>query len=108
MMEKWREEKGENHSLCPFPPQIQGRSPGSKELTGTKKKRRKSSGSETGKPEKGRKEEIPGGGRDQERKSLENGKLQEAPALTICCWGCHCQQGGQGHLLGPPRPVSSA
>lgn len=59
-----------------------------------------------GNQERDRKKEIHGGGGT--RKERENGRLQEAPALTTSCWGCHCHRGGQGYLRGRPKTGSKA
>lgn len=49
---------------------------------------------ESGKPEKGRKKEIHGGGERPGKRREE--RLQEAPGSDICHWGCCSHQGELG------------
>lgn len=93
MVKKWREEE-EGRKTFPCTPSPTNR--------GQEVLEAKSGGSgRQGNQERDRKKEIHGGGGT--RKERENGRLQEAPALTTSCWGCHCHRGGQGYLRDGPR-----
>lgn len=62
-MEKWREEEGRKPSPAPLPPQIKGRKSWRQRVNRNEEATEEEWGVwETGKPGKGRKEEIPGGG----------------------------------------------
>lgn len=97
----------------PAPRKARAGSPGGEELTGTeklkKRRQRNRGGLGRGSQQRaGRRKSTVGEGPG---KSREDGRLQEAPgpqAPIVCCWGCHCHQGGQRHLLGAPKPGSSA
>ena len=81
--EKRREEEARDHCLRFLPPQTKGRKSWEQRVNRNEEAVEEEPRVwETGKPEKGRKKEIHGGGRDQERKRQEKERLQEAPALT--------------------------
>lgn len=97
MMEKRREEEARDHCLRFFPPQTKGRKSWEQRVNRNEEAVEEEPRVwETGKPEKGRKKEIHGGGRDQERKRQEKERLQEAPGSDICHWGCCSHQGELG------------
>lgn len=105
--QEWRKEGGKKLPAALLPPQIKGRKFWLQRVNRNEAAEEQGQGLGRQGSQKGAGRRKLSVGRDQET-AKKSGGCKRHPALTICCWGCHCHWGGQRNLLGAPRQGSSA